>query len=352
MGYIFKEKITFNEYNEFIKNYNYLPFMQENNWAKAKEYANYLIVGVYNDSKLCATALILIKKKKRDNLFYIPNGYLLDFNNKELLAFMTNNIKLLAHKYHAYVIDIYPYLTTSDKNYREIHNNLIACGYNWENKYLDDTNNILISLYKGNKKVSKLDLKKQFDEEYFIKRGISYELSDNLEDIKRLDLLIDNECFDTDLIGSMFINFENRIKMLFIKLDLVFYLNYLKEENANEEDIIKVDELIHTLGETIDIGCALIILPYNKRKRVCEVTYNTIKDIVFNLDINKAILYQSLLVAHENNCQYLKLSNIDLDTDYYVHNYQATSIKYIGHYFIVINKLLHFLNKEIKKKDK
>ena len=41
MAYIFKEKITYSDYKLFLKNYDYLSFMQEHLWAKAKNYHNY-----------------------------------------------------------------------------------------------------------------------------------------------------------------------------------------------------------------------------------------------------------------------------------------------------------------------
>ncbi len=351
MGYIFKEKITYSQYDKFIKNYSYLSFMQENNWAKTKEYKNYLIVGILNNNELCAVALIIIRKKHGNNQFFIPNGYLIDYSNAELVSFMTENIKRLAHKYHAYVIDIYPYISTKNKNYNIIHNNLLKNNYKWTNEYIDKSKNVLIPLRRSNKKIPKTEWKRKYeDKDFYLKRGIFFEVSDNFEDIKRFSNLMDDKNFDDELIANLLINFKDRIKMIFAKIDLVFYLNFLKENKVSDDEVIKIEELIKSLGEEIDVGCALTIFPYNIKDNICEYVYNKEKESFGNLRISNGLLYEALKLASSNNFYFLKLSNVDLNQDYYVDNYQGFPIKYIGHYSLVINKIIYFLNKEVKKR--
>lgn len=351
MGYVFKEKITYSQYEKFIRNYPYLSYMQENLWSKTKEYKNYLIVGILDGQELCAVAQIIIQKNRGSNKLFIPNGYLLDFTNNDLVSFMTINIKALAHKYHAYVVDIYPYITTTNTNYQIIHNNLLQNNYIWTNEYLDRTKNVLISLMNGKKKISKKELTKKYDKkDFYLKRGIEFEISDSLEDIKRLNNLTDKEYIDNNLIGNLMLNFKDRIKLLFAKIDLVFYLNFLKNNDSSLKEINKVEELIANIGDEMDIGCALIILPYNKKQNICEYLYHTEKESFDNLEITHGLLYEIIKEAHHYGCQYIKISNIDLNEKYYIDNYQANPIEFIGHYSLVINKLNYFLNKEIKKR--
>ena len=351
MGYIFKEKIAYKEYVDFIKNCDYLSFMQENLWAKTKEYKNYLVVGVYDDNKLCATAQIIINKKKSGNQFYIPNGFLLDFSNKPLVTFFTENIKGLAKKYHAYVIDVYPNISTKNTNFNIIHNNLTDNAYRWFNEYIDATNNVLFPLYKGKKKVTKTELKKKYEKrDFYLRRGVSFEVSDSLEDIRRLSEIIDDEYFSDDLVGNLMMNFKERVKIIIAKINLPFYYAYLNDEGAPKADLAKIDELIDVIGDEMDIGCALIILPFNTKNNICEYIYNTIKPLFKDLEVEDGLLYQAMIEAQKFGCNFIKISNINLNTDYYVDHFQCFPIKYIGHYSLVINKFQYFLNKEVKRK--
>lgn len=351
MEYIFKEKITYSEYDNFLKNYNYLSFMQEEKWARTTECENYLIVGVYAQEKLCAVAQILIKKKEHSIYFYIPNGYLLDFNNKELVAFMTEKLKELAKKCHAYVIDVYPNISMSNSNYQNIHNTLLNNNYKWENTYLDKTSNVLISLCRDNRKITKTELKKRYDKsDFYLKRGLSFEISENLEDIKRLNNLIDDTYYDSNLVGNLLMNFKDRAKLIFAKIDLTFYLNYLKENNGLDNEKSKIDALIQNIGDELDIGCAIIILPLSKKQNIGTFIYNQVKESFENLDIAHGLLYEAIKECNNFGCYYLQISNINLDVDYYVTRFSAIPFNYIGKYSLIVNKISYFLNQDIKKR--
>ena len=142
--YTFKKDINIKEYNEFIKKYKYASFMQEKAWALVKNNWDNILCGVYEKKVLVAACSILIRKlRKGFTMFYIPRGYLIDFENKELLKFMTENIKILAKKYKAYIVKIDPNFCVSEKftknknlsfdvlshNYNIKHNNLLNLGY-------------------------------------------------------------------------------------------------------------------------------------------------------------------------------------------------------------------------------
>lgn len=349
MGYVFKERIKYSEYTQFLKNYSFLSFMQEDNWAKAKNNARHLVVACLENNKVCALAQIIIKKRKGGNQFYIPNGYLLDFNNKELLNFMTDNIKTLAKKYQAYVIDIYPNISTDNNRSQQIHHNLLEANYKFSDEYLDNTDNILIPLKRKNKKISKTELKKKYEnKDFYLKRGIYFQTSTDIKDIERLAYLMNNPHFNKDLIVNLLNNFPNRVKMIFAKLDLVFYNNYLKENTDNSIELMKINELL-TISDEIDIGCALIIEPYNEKDNICEFIYNTEKESFEQLDIMNGLIYETMKICNAKSYSYIKVSNINLNKNYYINKYQGYDIKYIGHYSIILNKFKHYINKHYKR---
>ena len=209
MEYVFKEKITYKEYIDFIKSYDYLSYTQEELWAKAKEIKNYLVVGVYGNKKLIGVSLILIKKNKECCEFVIPNGYLLDFTNQDLVVFMTTNIIKLAKYYNACVLNIYPNITHEDPNYETIHNNLeILLKHN--KKPFDNSKNLLIPLKHNNRKISKKDLDSMFIEnDYYLKRGIKFEISETINDLDDFEEFINYDYFDSKFIGTMMYVYKN-----------------------------------------------------------------------------------------------------------------------------------------------
>lgn len=343
MEYIFKERITYNEYLKFIKNYNFLSYYQEDNYAKAKEIKERLIVGVYKNKKLVAISQIFIKKKKKNSIFFIPHGYLLDYTDEELVSFMTKNISLLAHKYNAYVIDLYPNISLKNSYINIIDKNLITNGYKYKDEYFDSSINLLIPL-KANKK----SLYNKENE--YLKYGVSFEIGNSLEMINIVDNIINKEYFDIKLLKRLVDNFDNRINIILAKIDLVFYRHYLEENNGSEIELNNINEMILSGIDEYYIGCATTIEPINKNNNYMEIIYNEVIEPFDKLDIMNGLIYEAIKIAKINKYDYIKISNLDLNKNDYIDRYCATEINYIGHYYLITNKLNYFLNKEYKKR--
>ena len=99
-------------YEEFVKYHKKSHFLQSYAWGEfAKKEKNLIphYVGLEDNGKLVATALILEKKLPLNlSYFYIPRGYVLDYDNLELLKEFTKEIKNYAKKYKAIFIKIDP----------------------------------------------------------------------------------------------------------------------------------------------------------------------------------------------------------------------------------------------------
>ncbi len=347
MKYTFKEKVTYNEYTNFLKKQDYLSFMQEENWAYIKGVKNHKIVGVKDENGICAIAHILVEENKAGRKFVIPNGYILDFTNKELLEFFTEYIKKLGKMYDVYTIDVYPNIISSNPHYNDIHNNLISLKYKYTDEYIDKSENLLIPMKKNGKKISKLELKRKYEQQdYYLKRGIYFESCKSINDVKRLENLNPGKYFDSDLVTKLLLTYNDRVTILFAKLDLVFYKNYLIENENDSNELMKIEELL-TFNDEIDVGCALIIEPYNEKNNVCEYVYNQVKESFENLDIDNGLLYEAMKICNQKNYCYIKVSNLNLNVIYYMNKYNAIPIKYIGHYSIVMKKFTYLLNKDI-----
>ena len=106
----FIENIDEKEYNNFLKKNN-SHFMQTIEFGKIKEDKGLIphFVGLKDNNKLVATAMLL-EKKLPFNLtyFYVPRGFTIDYNNKELLQEFTNELKLFCKKKKAIFLKIDP----------------------------------------------------------------------------------------------------------------------------------------------------------------------------------------------------------------------------------------------------
>ena len=335
MSYIFKEKITFSQYKEFIEKQIGLSYMQEDKWAFVKNNKNHMIVAALKNNKVCALAHILIKRKILGYQFYIPNGYIMDFTNIDLLNFFTSEIKKLAQKRRAYVIDIYPNIDKSNPLKEEIHNNLITLNYKHIDEYLDNSVNIIIPLNKINDNNNK---------SFYLKRGIYFEKTNDISDIKRFKTIINSKHFKENLVNELLEQFKDRVSFIFAKLDLVFYENYLKENNKTEE-LNKVQELLQ-ISDEIDIGCSIILEPFSKTNEVCDLLYSTVKESFENLKVIEGILNLAIDHCTKKGYKHLKISNFKLNKKLLVNEYDGKIIHYIGNYKIILNKFIYKINKK------
>lgn len=126
------KKLSKKEFKTFADKNPEITFHQTEEWANLKKVNNWdaHYIGLEDDNKkIVAGALLLSKtlpiiKKK---MFYSPRGFLIDYNNKELLKKFTEEIKKYAKTENAIFIKIDPFV-----EYQEHDNNgdIIKNGYN------------------------------------------------------------------------------------------------------------------------------------------------------------------------------------------------------------------------------
>lgn len=344
--YTFTSNLKKYEYDKFVEKYPMASFMQEYEWANIKDNWTSFHCGLYKDKKLVAVCMILVKTVlKKIKLFYIPRGYLIDFNNLKDLEEMTKQIKLLAKQNHAYVVKIDPNFCISDnsfkdeevehnysKDYKIKHNNLIKLGYKHTgiNKDLH-TNlqpqyNIFAPMCDINSKILTSDevLKtygriKSYCGNYHSKRGISFEITN---DISRVDDLVDLlkqtekkqniNLRNKEYFVKIMENFKNSAYLVFGYINLTKYLEFLKENNGKEEAIEEANKLIKEYGNTMTLSTALILLPKNKTGiRTSEYLYAGNSLHLTNLHVSVGLVFEIIKFSIENNCQYCNLGGVD-----------------------------------------
>lgn len=106
--------LTIKEFKEFADKHPQITFHQTKEWAdlKAKNGWKAHYVGLVDQKKVVAAALLLAKtipfvKKK---MFYSPRGFLIDYNDFDLLSEFTKQLKIYAKKNNAIFVKIDPYL--------------------------------------------------------------------------------------------------------------------------------------------------------------------------------------------------------------------------------------------------
>ena len=125
------------EFIEFSKNYPYSLFFQSPYWIEVKKTNGWSgkIVGLKENDKIVAASVILFKKIKFITIAYAPRGFLLDYNDNNLLETFTKEVKEYLKNKKVTFLKINPYI---DYQKRDVNGNPIE----------ETKNNILMERFK------------------------------------------------------------------------------------------------------------------------------------------------------------------------------------------------------------
>ncbi|MBR5369880.1 MAG: peptidoglycan bridge formation glycyltransferase FemA/FemB family protein [Bacilli bacterium] len=140
-------ELTEEEYKSFWENHPLKTFLSAVEISKLREKSNWNTnyVGVEKNNKIIAATMLLSHIRRFNKYeFYSPRGYLLDFNNKELVDYFTNELKKYIKEKNGYVLRIDPYVIYKE---RDIDGNIKEGG-------IDNSNIVNNLLSLGFKKVS------------------------------------------------------------------------------------------------------------------------------------------------------------------------------------------------------
>lgn len=117
----FIENVEKEEYEEFVQTHKKSHFLQSYDWGEfarlEKNFTPYY-VGLKDNGKLVAAALLLQKKLPLGlSYFYSPRGFVIDFHDFSLLEKFTKEIKKMAKKKRAIFVKIDPDLIIHRENY-------------------------------------------------------------------------------------------------------------------------------------------------------------------------------------------------------------------------------------------
>lgn len=169
------EELESNEYEEYISKNKYTTFYQKEYWGKLKKDGgwNYKLVGMKKNNKIVGATLLLFKNLPLGlKLFYSPRGFLIDYNDEELLKEFVLEIKEYVKKENGFILKIDPYV---EYKTRDIDGNIVEGGVD-NSKVVENLKKLGFKHYGFNKDISKelqprwmyvLDLKDKTEDEIF-----------------------------------------------------------------------------------------------------------------------------------------------------------------------------------------
>ena len=261
-------ELTDKEYEKFVRGHKQESYMQSLDLKNFKNNNNIkcYIVGVKENKKVVAATLMYsvgtFMKKKR---FYSSRGFIIDYNNKELLTFFVDKIKEYIKKLNGMSLTIDPNIIyrvrnsngeiIDDKANDEVINNLKDLGFIHFgfNKYFE-TMQVrwvyrleLNSNYEELKNNFSKSTRKNIESTY--NNGVKVRVG-NIEDIKSLSKIFketaERDEFNTksyEYYKSMVESMPNNVKVYMAYIDTKEYLEKTKEkkelEEKNNKDILE-----------------------------------------------------------------------------------------------------------------
>lgn len=137
------KEIDEQEFSSFAISHPLFTFHQTKEWAnlKGKNGWGHCYVGLYDDKKLVGASLLLFKSTPiKKKMFYAPRGFLIDFDNMEIVKEFTKGIKDFVKKRQGIFIKIDPVIPYQERdvngkvvneniNRDELIHNLKSLGY-------------------------------------------------------------------------------------------------------------------------------------------------------------------------------------------------------------------------------
>lgn len=265
-------ELSIEEFNSFSDNYKYKSIYQTSEYGLLMEKIGFKFsfVGLVENNEIIAATLVLIKTESGFNYAYAPRGFLLDYDNPELLKIFTKCIKVYLRKKKVMAIKLNPMITKNIYNFNTnkinklenydqvfaslIKNNYTHLGYNNFFEALNPRCEAIINLNKSNTELFN-NLKKEFKTKIrsSIKNGVRVYKGDdsNLEDLYPLlkskykkSIKYFNEFYDIFSKRGM-------VDIYYTKLDTKIYLEHVQRQLAKyEREIYNLNNLIIRSGKS------------------------------------------------------------------------------------------------------
>ena len=391
----FIDELNEKEYKEFLLN-NESHFMQTIEFGeirKKKKYT-YHLVGLKDKEKLVATALLLEKKLPlKFKYFYVPRGFTIDYQNKELLKEFTNYLYNYCKKNKAIFLKIDPPIIrysqdtdgnqTNDINNTDLINYLKSIGYNHLGFNINFDN-------EQPRFTFRIDINKPMEEVFksfhattrkVLNKGNQYNLDlyiGNKDDLNDFYLTMEETSKREGIIQAPFSYYEtfyeifNKSNMsdLYIvkgnikKLKEEFNKEIKDTEERDETNPIKIKEkenklnkfnkILNELNEINEEEITLASIITVKYKDMVWTVHGGNNSKLMNLNANYLLYYQIIQDANKNGYKKVDLfgacgkPNPDPSNPIYgIHSFKkrlgGEYTEFIGEFDLVTNRFIYFL---------
>lgn len=356
---------------EFLKIENNLPgdsFYQTVDWANLKKTTGWesCYVGIKDDKKIVAASLLLSKTMFFGRkMFYAPRGYLMDFNDNDLLELFTIETKKYVKKKKGILVKIDPLVEYRhhDKNgnvvddgfdNKKLYDYLLKLGYKHKGFMVGYSSELQFRWsYCLDIDRDKEDIFKEMDQRCrrCIRKYEKYPLemvdvdSKNIDDFKDImeHTAIRQNHFDRskDYYMCLKDNLGDRVKMVIIYLDKKKYLNDFKEDKLYDR-IKEVDR------DMIPISAGVFIFDKDRANYVYGGTYSYYMSLMAQYKLQMDMIY----LAKDKKIKLYDFGGISGNfkpgtPDYGVYEFKrgfgGYVVEYIGEYDLVVNKFLYNL---------
>lgn len=382
-------ELQFKNYSNIHSRKNYKQSVE---YASLEETRNYskLYLGLIDDNEDVYAATMILEKKLNNKLRYgyVPNGYLIDFNNIELLKTFTEELKIYLKKLNYTHLRITPLLNyqvySSEFILKENNSSIINMFKSLGYTYISNTSRHKIVIHSNNientYKNFNRSLRRNIDD--CLKKGITI-YQGSRDDIDNFLNLTDNKVYYKNMI-EIFNNPNNMFELYFAKLVPETYVNnyryLLKREQINNEklnkklrnpnvkksnnllsrkmtsdalinkysnEIINGTNIYKTYPQGLILSCVGII---NNRKEIVFITEgfdNNFKNIR-SISMIKWEIIKKYITGGYNT---FDLGDVSISQNYTTeYGYNGNIIEYSNTFDLVINDMMYKLNNMIKKK--
>lgn len=386
--YIFKENIEINEYQSFIRDTEIVSFMQDANWAYVKKDWKSFRLGLYNNEKLVAVGLLLVKKIIAGiSIGYMPRGFVGNLSDRKIVSEFTKGLKRIAKKNHCYMVKIDPnfcFHETSileikknekidipiilSKNSMQYHKTLLDLHYRHKGypKELSKTfqprfHMMIPFIDKEFRHFNEEEFIKSFKRKirdqignYHIKRGIFFEhttdknyLTEFMEIIKETEKRQSIHLRNEEYFKTIMEKFNEKAVLFFGKIKLKTYLNFLENNNGKSEDIEQIKNLIDSGKDIITLSTALVIMPSNQSGiRISEYLYAGNHLLASKLQVSLGLVFDICKYSIEQNCSYCNLGGVDGNLNDHLSTFKSKFnpivMEFAGEYDLPIKKYLYY----------
>jgi len=360
-------KFDFKDYDEFVLNHPFGSILQSSYWAKVKQddwYPHFLL---FKDNGEVVSASLLLERKtgKFTSLFYCPRGFVLDYNNEDLLKEVITLSKKYVKENKGFLLRFDPEIPLHifDASKDLIKDN--QSYFDLLSKYAHSTGlskemdsstqprfQMVVDLRNDVDLLSKVKSKKRrlVKESYLQARGFEIIEDTSLEGVKefaRLSRLTELRqgvaLRNQHYFENMYETFKESgyIKLFFAKLDIDQLIAYNQTLENSTEEIERLTKYKEEHGNTVYTNGIICIYG----TPMVQMFYGASDESFSKYKPGYALHFHGIKHAQENKYDYFNLGGVQgtLDDGLYrfKSEFEPDIYEYVGDFDIIINQALY-----------